>query len=151
MKALNVLLKVWSNAENVDYALIALSQKYALRLLEKVKLARELKARWSHFHELVFFEYGPVLFAERDDLLGQGKTDELEIEERMVLDEPIFIPTDSQTSPDYVVLKAFSDEIHWEGTLRHVDAKWETAAIPLSVLEEAAGVRIEGLPCGEEM
>lgn len=65
MKTLNILVKVWNDdegVENADYALVTIEPAYALRLLQKVKLAQEVKARYGHFYQLVFFEYGPVLF-----------------------------------------------------------------------------------------
>ena len=64
----------------------------------------------------------------------------LETEERIVLDKPLFIPLDRQAWLDCVMLKVTHEEVHWEGYIKHTDVRWETAAIPLSILEEVAGV-----------
>ena len=127
---MNILLKVWG--DGADYALVTIEPAYAQRLLEKVKLARDVKARYGHFHQLTFFECGPVLFS--GELIG------LETEERIVLDKPLFIPSDRQAWLDCVMLKVTHEEVHWEGYIKHTDVRWETAAIPLSILEEVAGV-----------
>jgi hypothetical protein len=139
---MNILLKVWGDgAENADYALVTIEPAYALRLLEKVKLAQEVKVRYGHFHQLTFFECGPVLFS--GELIGLEQVDKLEKEERLVLDKPLFIPLDGQARLDCVMLKVTHEEVRWEGYIKHADVCWQTAAIPLSVLEEVAGVKIE--------
>lgn len=46
-------------------------------------------------------------------MIGSEQLDELETGEQVVLDKPIFIPVDWQASPDYVILKVSSGEIHW--------------------------------------
>ena len=135
---MNILLKVWS--DGADYALVTIEPAYALRLLEKVKLAQEVKARYGHFHQLTFFECGPVLFG--GELIGPVQVDELEKEERLVLGKPLFIPVDRQAKLDFVVLKVTPEEVRWEGYIKHTDVRWETAAIPVSILEEVAGVRV---------
>jgi hypothetical protein len=129
---MNILLKVWS--DGAECALVTLEPAYALRLLEKVKIAQEVKARYGHFHQLIFYECGPVLFD--GELIG------LETEERLVLDKPLFIPVDTQAKLDCVMLRVTHEEVKWEGYIRHTDVRWETAAIPLSILEEVAGVRV---------
>jgi hypothetical protein len=135
---MNILLKVWGDgAENADYALVTIEPAYALRLLEKVKLAQEVKVRYGHFHQLTFFECGPVLFS--GELIGLEQVDKLEKEERLVLDKPLFIPLDGQARLDCVMLKVTHEEVRWEGYIKHADVCWETAAIPLSILEEVAG------------
>ena len=136
---MNILLRVWTNnewVENAEYALVTIEQAYALRLLEKVKLARDVKARYGHFQQLTFFECGPVLFG--GDLIG------LETDERLVLDKPLFISVDRQAKLDCVMLKVTHEEVRWEGYIKHTDLRWETAAIPVSVLEEVVGVRVGG-------
>jgi glucose-6-phosphate 1-dehydrogenase len=139
---MNIVLKVWSNGvENANYALVTVEPAYALRLLEKVKLAQEVKTRYGHFHQLTFFECGPVLFG--GELIGLEQVDKLEKEERLVLDKPIFIPLDKQAELDCVILKVTREEVRWEGYIKHADVRWETAAIPLGILEEVAGVKIE--------
>jgi glucose-6-phosphate 1-dehydrogenase len=139
---MNIVLKVWSNGvENANYALVTVEPAYALRLLEKVKLAQEVKTRYGHFHQLTFFECGPVLFG--GELVSLEQVDKLEKEERLVLDKPIFIPLDKQAELDCVILKVTREEVRWEGYIKHADVRWETAAIPLSILEEVAGVKIE--------
>ena len=127
---MNILLKVWS--DGADYALVTIEPAYALRLLEKMKIAGEVKARYGHFHQLTFFECGPVLF--------DGELEGLETEERLVLDKPLFIPLDRQAKLDCVMLKVTPEEVRWEGYVKHTDVPWETAAIPVSILEEVAGV-----------
>ena len=137
---MNIVLKVWSNGvENANYALVTVEPAYALRLLEKVKLAQEVKTRYGHFHQLTFFECGPVLFGE----IVLEHVDKLEIEERLVLDKPLFIPVDKQARLDCVMLKVTHQEVKWEGYIKHTDVRWETAAIPIAILEEVAGVKIE--------
>ena len=128
---MNILLKVWS--DGADYALVTIEPAYALRLLEKVKVAQDIRARYGHFHQLTFSECGPVLL--------DGKLIGLEADERLVLDKPLFIPLDRQAKLDCVMLKVTHEEVRWEGYIKHTDVRWETAAIPLSILEEAAGVR----------
>jgi hypothetical protein len=127
---MNILLKVWS--DGVDYALVTIEPVYAQRLLDKVKLAQDVKARYGHFHQLTFFECGPVLFGS--ELIC------LETEERLVLDKPLFIPVDRQARLDCVILKVTREEVRWEGYIKHTDVRWETAAIPIAILEEVAGV-----------
>jgi len=134
---MNIVLKVWSNGvENANYALVTVEPAYVLRLLEKVKVAQEVKARYGHFHQLTFFECGPVLFG--GELIG------LETDERLVLDKPLFISVDRQAKLDCVMLKVTHEEVRWEGYIKHTDLRWETAAIPVSVLEEVVGVRVGG-------
>jgi hypothetical protein len=41
-----------------------------------------------------------------------------------------------------VILKVTPEEVRWEGYIKHADVRWETAAIPLRILEEAAGVKV---------
>ena len=138
---MNILLKVWGDGvENADYALVTIEPAYAVRLLEKVKLAQEVKAQYGHFHQLTFFECGPVLFD--GELIGLEQADRLEKEERLVLDKPLFIPLDRQARLDCVMLKVTPEEVRWEGYIKHTDVRWETAAIPPSVLEAVAGVRV---------
>jgi glucose-6-phosphate 1-dehydrogenase len=136
---MNILLKVWS--DGADYALVTIETAYALRLLEKVKLAQDVKARYGHFHQLTFLECGPVLFG--GELISLEQLDKLEKEERVVLDKPLFVPVDRQAKLDCVMLKVTHEEVRWEGYIKHADVCWQTAAIPLSVLEEVAGVKIE--------
>jgi hypothetical protein len=135
---MNILLKVWGDVgENADYALVTIEPSYALRLLEKVKVAQEVKGRYEHFHQLSFFECGPVLFGGELEGLEQ-----LETEERLVLDKPLFIPVEEQARLDCVILKVTHEEVRWEGYIKHTDVRWETAAIPLSILEEVASVTV---------
>jgi len=136
---MNILLKVWG-VENADYALVTLKPAYALRLLENVKLAQEVKLRYSHFHQLTFFECGPVLFGGGLEI-GLKQVDRLEKEERLVLDQPLFISIDRQAKLDCVMLKVTHDEVRWEGHIKHADVRWETVAIPLSTLEESVGTK----------
>jgi excisionase family DNA binding protein len=131
---MNILLKVWS--DGADYALVTIEPAYALRLLEKVKVAQDIKARYGHLHQLTFFECGPVLFD--GELIG------LETEERLVLDKPLFIPLDRQARLDCVMLKVTHEEVRWEGHIKHTDVRWETAVIPLSILKKMASVKIGG-------
>jgi hypothetical protein len=139
---MNIVLKVWSNGvENANYALVTVEPAYALRLLEKVKLAQEVKTRYGHFHQLTFFECGPVLFG--GELVSLEQVDKLEKEEQLVLDKPLFIPLDRQARLDCVILKVTREEVRWEGYIKHTDVRWETAAIPIAILEEVAGVKIE--------
>jgi len=135
---MNILLKVWT-VENADYALVSIEPAYALRLLEKVKIAQEVKTRYGHFHQLTFFECSPVLFD--GELIGPVQVDVLEKEKRLVLDKPLFILPDRQARLDCAILKVTHEEVSWEGYIKHTDVRWETAAIPLSILEEVAGVR----------
>ena len=127
---MNILLKVWS--DGADHALVTIEPAYALRLLEKVKVAQEVKGRYGHFHQLAFFECGPVLFG--------GELEGLETEDRLVLGKPLFIPVEEQARLDCVILKVTHEEVRWKGYIKHTDVRWETAAIPLSILEEVAGV-----------
>jgi hypothetical protein len=147
VKTLNILLRVWTDdewIENADYALVTIEPAYALRLLQKVKLAQEVKARYGHFHQLVFFEYGPVLFGgELEGLIGSEQLGELETGERLVLDKPLFISIDWQASLDCVMLQVTPEEVRWEGYMKHTDARWSTAAIPFSWLAEVTGMRIQ--------
>jgi len=138
---MNILLKVWGDGvENADYALVTIEPAYAVRLLEKVKLAQEVKVRYGHFHQLTFLECGPVLFGGE---LGNGleQVNKLEKEERLVLDKPLFIPVNRQARLDCVILKVTPEEVRWEEYIKHAAVRWETAAIPLRILEEVAGVR----------
>ena len=128
---MNIVLRVWA----ADYALVTIEPAYALRLLEKVEVAQEVKGRYGHFHQLTFFECGPVLF--------DGDLEDLETEERLVLDNPIFIPVERQARLDCVMLKVTHEEVRWEGYIKYTDVRWETAAIPLSILEEVAGVQLD--------
>ena len=108
---INILLKVWG--DGVDYALVTTELAYALRLLEKVKLAQDVKTRYGHFHQLTFFECGPVLFD--GELIGPVQVDVLEKEERLVLDKPLFIPLDRQARLDCAILKVTHEEVSWGG------------------------------------
>jgi len=64
---MRVLLKVWSDGvENADYALVTIEPPYALRLLEKVKLAEDVKTGYRHFHQLTFF----VLWDTKHTMFG---------------------------------------------------------------------------------
>jgi glucose-6-phosphate 1-dehydrogenase len=134
---MNILLKVWG--DEADYALVTIEPAYALRLLEKVKLAQDVKARYGHFHQLTFFEYGPVVFG--GELEGLEQADKLEKEERLVLEKPLFIPLDRQARLDCVMLKVTHEEVNWEGYIKHTDVRWETAAIPVNILQKANDVR----------
>ena len=40
------------------------------------------------------------------------------------------------------MLKVTHEEVRWEGYIKHTDGRWETAAIPIAILEEVAGVRL---------
>jgi hypothetical protein len=140
---MNILLKVWGDGvEDADYALVTIEPAYALRLLEKVKVAQEVKERYGHFHQLTFFECGPVLFG--GEFEGLERVNKLETEERLVLDNPLFVPLDRQARLDFVMLKVTHQEVRWEGYIKHADVCWETAAIPFRILEEVAGVRARG-------
>ena len=133
---MNILLKMWA----ADYALVTIEPAYALRLLEKVKNAQDVKGRYGHFHQLTFFECGPVLF----DGIDLEQVDKLEKEERLVLDKPLFIPLDRQARLDSVMLKVAHEEVSWEGYIKHTDVRWETVVIPVSILEEVTGVTVGG-------
>jgi len=139
---MNILLKVWG-VENADYALVTIEPAYAMRLLQKVKVAQEVKAKYGYFHQLTLFECGPVLFG--GELIGLEQADKLEKEELLVLDQPIFIPVEGQAKLDCVMLKVTHEEVCWEGYIRHADVRWETAAIPLSVLQTVTNIQIEGV------
>jgi glucose-6-phosphate 1-dehydrogenase len=137
-EAAQILLKVWTEwAESADYALITIEPEYASRLSEKVKVAQEVKARYGHFHQLTFFEHGPVVFGgELEDLIGSEQVDEVESAERVVLEKPIFIPGEWQARLDCVMLKVTHEEVQWEGYIKHTGVRWETAGIPLSALKK---------------
>jgi hypothetical protein len=137
---MNILLKVWGDGvEKADYSLVTIEPAYAQRLLGKAKLAQEVKVRYGHFHQLTLFECGPVLFGGELEI-GLEQVEKLEKEERLVLDKPLFIPLDIQARLDCVMLKVTHEEVRWEGHIKHADVRWETAAIPLSILEGVAGV-----------
>jgi hypothetical protein len=62
---MNILLRLWTKnewVENAEYALVTIEPAYAQRMLEKVKLAQEVKVPYGHFHQLTLFECDSVLF-----------------------------------------------------------------------------------------
>ncbi len=154
---MHILLKVWQHDEyydgNCDYALVTITPDFAGWALEMIGLACQIAAEHHSFYQMEFFNNSPQVFGWYEGLedelrrmsndTSQSLFAQLEEQELVILPDSLHVPEDYYERVDVVTLQVRTDEIAWYGYVKHTHVTWDTRAIPVTVLEEVAGKKVQ--------
>lgn len=132
---MKILIEAYSSNGDAVSCNLALVEFKPAHVLERAKLAKQVRLQDGQFFEMTFWDYSASFYDGYIDESDLGLSDE--DLEKFRRDQFIVVPDDFGMCEDFMrtecdTLAVGDDSFYWQSNVKHCDVRVETYSIPFS-------------------